>query len=143
MTTATEELAAFCIDELTYEDLPDDVILRAKEYLMDSGGIAICAAEYDSSDAVRAAVETMTPGDGMSTVWATGDQYSSEYPSLPNATHVHTLEYDVTHSDGCASFRLQGTFSCADRWSGRWTASFSGSCSFCSGQDDMVQGTRQ
>ncbi len=99
-STATDELAAFCINELSYEDLPDDVVLRAKEFLMDSVGIAICAADYDSSDAVHRAVESLNPSDGTSTVWATGEQYSAEYAAFLNGTFVHTPEIDDTHSEG-------------------------------------------
>lgn len=100
MPTPTEELAAFCIDELTYEDLPDDVVLRAKEFVMDSVGIAICAADYDSSESVQNAVATLNPGAGTSTVWATGEQCSAEYAAFLNGTFVHTPEIDDTHSEG-------------------------------------------
>ncbi len=51
--------------------------------------------------------------------------------------------FDVSFSDGCASFRLQGMFTCADQWTGMWTASFSGGCSFCAGQSMVVRGSRR
>ncbi len=51
--------------------------------------------------------------------------------------------FDVSYSDGCASFRLQGMFTCADQWAGTWSASFSGTCSICSNQSMSVRGSRR
>lgn len=99
-TTPTDELAAYLTEELTFENLPEDVVLRAKEFLMDSVGIAICAADYDSSKAVLGAIDTLNPSEGTSTVWATGDRYSAEYAAFLNGTFVHTPEIDDTHSEG-------------------------------------------
>ena len=50
--------------------------------------------------------------------------------------------FDVTYVDSCGSYRLQGTFTCADRWEGTWTANFSGSCSFCPSQSETARGSR-
>lgn len=51
--------------------------------------------------------------------------------------------FDATYSDGCGNYRLQGMFTCADQWEGTWTATFSGSCSFCSSQNRSVRGSRR
>jgi hypothetical protein len=51
--------------------------------------------------------------------------------------------FDVSFSDGCASFRLEGEFACADRWAANWTASISGGCAFCSNQMSSVRGSRR
>jgi hypothetical protein len=52
--------------------------------------------------------------------------------------------FDVTFSDSCATFRLQGMFTCANTWMGTWTATFGGSiCSFCTHQMMAVRGSRR
>jgi hypothetical protein len=51
--------------------------------------------------------------------------------------------FDATFSDGCLSFRLQGMFACADRWTATWTATFGGSCSTCTDQMLSVRGSRR
>jgi hypothetical protein len=50
--------------------------------------------------------------------------------------------FDARFSDGCATVRLEGAFTCADRWTGTWTASFGGACS-CSPQNLSVRGSRR
>jgi hypothetical protein len=43
---------------------------------------------------------------------------------------------------GCGTYRLAGTFSDANTFSGTWTATFSGACSLCPGQFATVTGVR-
>ncbi|GAB4208647.1 MAG: hypothetical protein OHK0013_27320 [Sandaracinaceae bacterium] len=53
-------------------------------------------------------------------------------------------EFRVTFMDGCASFVLDGRFTCADQWTASWTATFSGAtCALCPGQSATVGGTRR
>lgn len=51
--------------------------------------------------------------------------------------------FDVSFTDSCASFRLVGAFTCANQWSGMWTATFSGACATCPGQSLAVRGSRR
>lgn len=58
---------------------------------------------------------------------------------LPTGPSFH-----VTFSDACASFDLSGEFTCADQWTGSWSATFSGgTCALCPGQSAMVGGIRR
>lgn len=51
--------------------------------------------------------------------------------------------FDVTHTQGsCGAYRLAGTFTNSDIFTGRWTATFSGGCSMCDDQDFDVTGVR-
>ncbi len=52
--------------------------------------------------------------------------------------------FDVTYVQaGCGSYRIQGTFSDANNFSGTWTASFSGDCDICPAQDISIIGVRR
>jgi hypothetical protein len=52
--------------------------------------------------------------------------------------------FDVTFVDGaCASYRLQGTFSDSDNFSGSWAATFGGTCTICSAMSAAVIGARR
>jgi len=73
------------------------------------------------------------------------------------ALHVQADRFDLTESpaptgsvfhvrytdSGCGTYELMGTFSCADRFSGTWRASFSGDCAVCANQNAMVVGIRR
>jgi hypothetical protein len=53
-------------------------------------------------------------------------------------------DFHVTFSDACATFDLSGSFTCADRWEGSWSATFGGAiCSLCPGQSASVRGSRR
>lgn len=62
--------------------------------------------------------------------------------TLTQASTPTDGSFDATFSDGCSSVRLQGQFTCADRWEGTWTANFSGSCSICPSQSRGASGRR-
>lgn len=51
--------------------------------------------------------------------------------------------FDVSGSNGCASVRLTGTFSCADRFSGNWSASHTGGCAACGSTSAAIVGVRR
>lgn len=48
--------------------------------------------------------------------------------------------FTVSGSSGCGSYTLTGTFTCANRFSGTFTSSFSGGCSICGGGSVSVVG---
>ena len=48
--------------------------------------------------------------------------------------------FTVSGNSGCGSYTLTGTFTCANRFSGTFTSSFSGSCSLCGGGSVSVVG---
>ena len=50
--------------------------------------------------------------------------------------------FDVSATVGCGTYRVSGSFECADRFTGRWLATFSG-CAFCTRQDAMIGGFRR
>lgn len=51
--------------------------------------------------------------------------------------------FDATHEQaGCGTYRLTGTFSDANTFTGTWTATFGGSCALCPGQSASVTGVR-
>jgi hypothetical protein len=52
--------------------------------------------------------------------------------------------FDVSYTDPCATFRLTGTFTCANQWMGEWSATFGGpTCSYCTNQRMVVRGSRR
>lgn len=53
-------------------------------------------------------------------------------------------DFHVTFMDGCATFDLMGSFACADRWEGSWSATFTGGlCALCPAQSATVRGSRR
>ena len=83
---------------LRYEDLPTEVIEKAKQCLLDLLGIMVRAKyEADSSPAVERAVEALCPHAGPSTAIGARRGYPAQYAALLNGTYGHSLDFDDTH----------------------------------------------
>ncbi|WP_312911679.1 MmgE/PrpD family protein [Natronosalvus caseinilyticus] len=96
--TPERDLCTYCA-ELEYTQLPDDVQNLAGQFVLDTLGIAIRAADKDSSRALTAGADDVLTGTPECTVWATGDRESATYAAFVNASFVHTLELDDTHRE--------------------------------------------
>ena len=68
-----------------------------------------------------------------------GERFSLTQSPVPTGP-----SFDVSGSDGCASVRLTGTFSCSDLFmGGTWTANHQGNCAFCGTTSSSVSGVRR
>jgi len=92
----TEEYATFCAN-LSYEDVPDDVIEYAKQLTMDTVGISVGSARADSTESFLGGARSTNGDGGDATVFATGEQMRPENATFVNGALAHTLDYDDTH----------------------------------------------
>src|SRR5690606_24995146 len=99
MAEVTQILASYA-SGVRYEDLPDEVIDKAKQLVLDLLGIAIRAhADEDSSRSVLQAVSRIA-GPGSSSVVGHKQTYSAAHAALVNGTYAHSLDFDDTHREG-------------------------------------------
>lgn len=92
--TAAERLAQFALD-LRFEDLPPEVVLRAKELILDLLGVGLAARALPASEAMVSVVRAMG-GTPQSTVWGSGERVPACNAALANGTMAHGLDYDDT-----------------------------------------------
>ncbi|MDE0811966.1 MAG: MmgE/PrpD family protein [Alphaproteobacteria bacterium] len=98
MTKITRIVADFVAD-LTYSDLPDDVIERTKLLIFDLTGVMI-RARYDaeSTPSLIAAVKRLGLASGACSVPGDSQGYAPSAAALINGTLAHSLDFDDTHA---------------------------------------------
>ena len=87
--------------DLTFEDLPDEVVEHAKKLIVDIiansiGGFAWMESGPPIIEGVRSLNRTQTG----STVLATGESMAPEWAALANGSMAHSLDYDNHHAKG-------------------------------------------
>ena len=111
----TTKLAGFYAG-LEYENLPPQVIDRAKYFCLDHLGVAIRGSTTPSSTAMQAMVVGLAH-QGSSVIMGTPLTTSPEYAALANGTSAHSLELDDVNNDsslhpGVPTFPT--AFACSD-----------------------------
>ena len=97
-TPLTRQLATFC-HGLHYEQLPPEVIDRAKYFFLDYLGVAVRGSLSESSQPVyRLTTGLETPGAG--TILGRREKTAVPYAALANGTSAHSLELGDTHPGG-------------------------------------------
>jgi 2-methylcitrate dehydratase PrpD len=81
------------------ERLDAATVEHAKQAILDCIGIAVRAAEADSTPALLRAVEALDAG-GPARAIGLQRRYQAQYAALINATLAHTLDFDDTHIGG-------------------------------------------
>lgn len=94
--TTTNQYAAYCA-ELTFDDLPEAVVERAKHLLLDTIGVSVGSARVDSTEAFFEGTRSRNRDTDGATVFATGEEMGPEYAALVNGALAHSLDYDDTH----------------------------------------------
>ena len=94
----TQELADF-LHRLRAEDLPAEVLDRARYFLLDYLAVAIRGSQEESAKAVRR-MTAKTGAAGNSTILGTTIRTSPGLAALANGTSSHGIEQDDTHSGG-------------------------------------------
>ena len=89
---ATRHLASF-VDQTKYEDLPQPVLVKAKEIITDQLGVALASSMLPWNRKVLEYVQAMEI-NGASRVIGTGYRSSIEYAALVNGTFGHGFELD-------------------------------------------------
>lgn len=90
--TASAQLASF-VANLSFDDLPDNVIHAAVRSLVDTLGAAIGGVRSPEAEMLYAAVPLLGPGVD-STLWGTSRRSSAPTAALVNGTVAHVLEMD-------------------------------------------------
>ncbi len=97
METMSDKLARFAAN-LSYEDIPERVIEKAKRHLLDALGIGLAATREPYADAVMKTARDWG-GRPQATVWRHGDRLPAAHAAMVNASCVHGLDFDDTHTD--------------------------------------------
>ncbi len=100
MAHETAQLAAY-VEQLKFEDIPADVVARAKMLTLDFLGSAVRARrEADSTPSLLAMLKALGL-DGAGDVAVLGDTrtYSPAVAALLNGALGHSLDFDDTHAD--------------------------------------------
>jgi 2-methylcitrate dehydratase PrpD len=97
MTALATDVAAW-VTQLTFADLPDDVVAATRLRLLDVIGLSLAGSETAFGQGVRAAAVAMTPG-GPSRIFGTGDRVAPMTAAFANAACSQALEYDDTHNE--------------------------------------------
>lgn len=96
-------MLAELVANTTYEDLPEEVVDRAKTIMMDTLSCAVAGytkAPEECGWIIRIAKEL--GGGPESTVWMDGTRLSAMAAAMANACMVHTIDYDDTHLESVA-----------------------------------------
>jgi 2-methylcitrate dehydratase PrpD len=90
--SATEALVA--LTRSSYDEIPDEVVSRAKTSIRDVLGVAIYGSQHEVGDRIGRYVDRASPGDGA-TVLGRGTA-SAPGAALANGTFAHAIDYDDT-----------------------------------------------
>ena len=96
-TDITRALAEYASD-LIYEDLPPDVVDRAKYFCLDFAGVTLNGSTTPSARAVARAIEKARR-PGPSIIVGTASRTLPEYASLANGTAFHSIELDDVNNE--------------------------------------------
>lgn len=88
----TRELAGF-VKEVSFQDLPDEVIEKSKEMILNIVAVTLAGSSEETSQIITRYV-SLAGGDGQSTVIAQGRRSSAANAALANGTMAHVLDFD-------------------------------------------------
>ncbi len=87
--------------ELSYDDLPDDVVEHAKKLILDIMANTIGGYEWmESGPKILDGISRLNRSQGGATILATGQSMAPEWASLANGSFSHSLDYDNHHAKG-------------------------------------------
>lgn len=100
MANETATLAAY-VANLKYEDIPENVLERAKALTLDFLGSAVRArSEAESTPSLLGMLATLgLDGKGEATVCGDAKTYTPAIAALLNGALGHSLDFDDTHAD--------------------------------------------
>lgn len=100
MADETATLAGY-VAALTFDDIPHEVLARAKLLTLDFLGSAIRARhEAESTPALLAMLRALSlDGDGDATVFGDAKRWTPAVAALLNGALGHSLDFDDTHAD--------------------------------------------
>ena len=98
--TIAEQYADYAVN-LTYDDLPTDVVAHTKKLILDIMANSIGGHEWsESGPSILDGVRKLNRAGTGATVLVTGEQMAPEWASLANGSFSHSLDYDNHHAKG-------------------------------------------
>lgn len=102
-TLHTQTLSQY-VETLRYEDLPPEVVERAKMLLFQTVGAALAAGDTEHSRKIRAIAAQANGGDGgPTTVWGTGEHMAAVHTALVLGTLADVLAWEDCSPTGSPS----------------------------------------
>ncbi len=101
-------------NELSYDDLPDDVVHQAKRSLLDTLAVSIAALGAAGWEAAENMVKEIG-GKEEATVWGPGHRTNAANAALVNGILVRHLDYNDTGGGGHNSEAIPGILAVAER----------------------------
>ncbi len=95
MSERMQRLARFCV-ETRFEDLPPELVEKAKRHILDTFGATLAGAASEIAGTVR---RTLGQESGNAPVWGTRQRTDAIRAAMLNGIAAHTLELDDT--GGC------------------------------------------
>lgn len=92
MVTIAQSLASF-LEKLTFHDLSDEVVLKAKMAVLDTLGAALAGSRTPESESMVRAVTRFDEGE-RAALWGHGMRASIPTAALVNGTSAHARELD-------------------------------------------------
>ena len=93
METMSDKLARFAAG-LSFEDIPGQVVEKAKHHLLDALGIGLAATREPYADAVTKTARDWG-GTPQASVWRYGDKLPVAHTAMGDGSYVHV--FDSTH----------------------------------------------
>lgn len=99
--TIAERLGEFC-ESLSYDEIPEPVVAKAKELILDTIGICIGSSTIDFGMAALRLIEGWG-GRPESSLIGTSSKVPAQNAAFANGVLGHGQDYDDTHTDSCGS----------------------------------------
>lgn len=93
MSSYSRQMAEFSAN-LKFEDVPEEVIARAKEIILDGLGCGLFCADVKWTQILARVVGQLEPHGGQASIWGRGETASAVSAALVNGTMVQGYEID-------------------------------------------------
>lgn len=94
----SEILADFIIN-LEFEKIPNEVISRAKDLMLDTLGVGLAGSKEEVVQNAINALKAMPNSNILSQIWGKNEKIDLVYASMINAISSHALDFDDTHTE--------------------------------------------
>ncbi|MDY4279873.1 MAG: MmgE/PrpD family protein [[Pasteurella] mairii] len=96
--TYSEKYADFLLS-LKLENIPESVINKAKELMIDTIGTALAGSQQETVKYFLDGISSLVLASGDYQVWGRTDKLSPEYAAMINGISSHILDFDDTHTE--------------------------------------------
>src|SRR5258706_15274849 len=93
MSSHSRQLAEFAAN-LKLEDVPEEVVARAKGIILDGLGCGLFAANVKWTQILARVVGQLEPDGGRAPIWGRGETASAVHAALVNGTMIQGFEID-------------------------------------------------